>query len=99
MNSTVNTAGTTRPSSSASRWKGSMNARLTRLCMGLLLSGLAAPAVGQIGFLPFEHQAELLDALFDLGGRALANFEHERRSAAQIQRHERLEHVLAVDRA
>ena len=41
--------------------------------------------------------AKLLDPFFHLGGGAVLHFKHERRGAAQIERHQGLQEVIAVE--
>src|SRR5712692_11491737 len=65
--------------------------------MGYLLSGCRIPALCQVRLFSLENVAKLLDVLFDLDGGALTHFEHERRRATQVERHERLQQVFAVE--
>src|SRR6266481_3554249 len=66
--------------------------------MEVLLSS-DVPLLREIGFLGFEYLAKLLDAIFDLRSGAIGHLEHERRSPAQIERHQRLQQVFTIQDA
>src|SRR5215468_8775094 len=57
------------------------------------------PALSQIRFFGLEDLAQLFDAFFHLCGVAISNFNYERGSAAQVQWHQRLQQVIAIDGA
>src|SRR2546425_5114957 len=73
-----------------------MKARSIRRCMAHLLFAELVPEVLEIGLLPLKDFAKLLNALLHLARGAFAGFENERRGAAQIKRHKRLEQVFAI---
>src|SRR6266568_1827928 len=73
-----------------------MKARSIRRCMAHLLFAELVPELLEIGLLPFKDFAKLLNALLHLARGAFAGFENERRGAAQIKRHKRLEQVFAI---
>src|SRR6266852_5837091 len=73
-----------------------MKARSIRRCMAHLLFAELVPELFEIGLLPFKDFAKLLNALLHFARGAFAGFENERRGAAQIKRHKRLEQVFAI---
>src|SRR2546422_4534997 len=73
-----------------------MKARSIRRCMAHLLFAELVPELFEIGLLPLKDFAKLLNALLHFARGAFAGFENERRRAAQIKRHKRLEQVFAI---
>src|SRR5215468_7902634 len=80
------------------RLNGSSNIRSNRLRMEFLLPD-GIPALSQIRLFGLEDLAQLFDAFFHLCGVAISDFNYERGSAAQVQRHQRLQQVIAIDDA